>query len=406
MTGKELISQLIVFLNEYLGFNDETVLEKVILDEDLVSALMTLNTLGPSSNFSIFINSLINIVNVNNEDFLSNNYGINGQIEQIDFTIVELQGKKRSFYYSDTDFGFFSTSILFNSGVLVDLSTTENQLLWKQIEEFIERCYSMPDLSLLNIFFDAINGLNLNLGFILNKQSIALNHERHFSYIYLSFLNSSNSLILKQDLKYTIPQINPTLHLDNTKNYEQFFDIYDVINEINMSPDILTRFLKLYHTLEYLVYRVYLVDLSNRVGANKFFVREFAISAERMKVREGDTFVDNFKKIFISDLPQISLDLTPVTSIPVKDFLRDKNIVRGFDHTNIDRIARLIYGLRCSIVHNKESEYHLTIATSEDYQIIIPLISEVIRSMEFLVIQKIADNDLSINYPRREMRLF
>ena len=155
--------------------------------------------------------------------------------------------------------------------------------------------------------------------------------------------------------------------------------------------------------MEYLVYRVYLVDISNQVGSNKFFIREFGT---QMKIAEKETFIENFKRIFTTNLPQIRIDLNSVTNQPVKDFLRDKNIVKGFDTSNIDRVAALIYGLRCSIVHNKESGYHLTLATEEEYRIIIPLIRQTLKTMEYLVIQKIADNDLTIKYPRREMNLY
>lgn len=401
-----MLSQFILSLNQYLGFNDNIVLENVIIDEDLSEALTRLKALAPPANFNTIIDSLERIIVENKDAFLTDTYVVTGTVEVINFLLPSLEKKNRAFAYSDTDFGFFSTKTLIQGGTCVDISLSKFSMLWKQIQDFLERCYTIPDDPKITIFLDCIRDSNFNTGFIINKLGVAFNADRHYSYIYLCFLNSSKSIDLPSDITYSVPILNNTLSLDNVKIYEQFFDVYDVLNELNQAPDILARFLKLYHILEYLVYRVYLVDLTTRVGTNKFFVREYAVSAEKMKGGESNTFKMNFKKIFLSDSPRISADLLPYSTNPIKDFLRDKGIVKGFDNSNLERVASLVYGLRCSIVHNKESEYHLTITNSEDYRIIIQLITQLIQTFEFLVIQKIADNDISIKYPQQQMNLY
>lgn len=406
MTGKEMLSRFILTLNQYLGFNDEIVLENIIIDEDLNAALARLKSFAPPSNFDTLIDSLVDIINENKDAFLSNTYNVTGTIEIIDFSLPLFEKKNRAFAYSDTEFGFFSTKNLIQAGACVDISLTKYSMLWKQIQDFLVRCYIIPNEQVINILLDCIRHNDISKGFIINKQGILYNAQRHYSYIYLSYLNNSKSIDLPSNMTYNVPSLNNTLALDNTKIYEQFFDVYDVINELNQAPDLLARFLKLYHILEYLVYRVYLVDLTTRVGTNKFFVREYAVSAEKMKGRESDTFILNFKKIFHSDIPRISVDLLPFSTNPIKDFLRDNGIVKGFNNSNLERVASLVYGLRCSIVHNKESEYHLTITNSEDYAIIIPLITQLVKTLEFLIIQKIADNDISIKYPQQQMNLY
>ena len=212
-------------------------------------------------------------------------------------------------------------------------------------------------------------------------------------------------------MKYGNTTIYPALTFDSTKDYEQYFDIYDVLNELNQSPDILNRFLRLYHTFEYLVYRVYLVDLVNRVGSSRIFVREFINSAESMKKGEKESFVKNFDKIFASDLtsdlaPTISPALNPVSGANVITFLKDKKIVVDFNPNSIKKISELIYGLRCCIVHNKESEYHISISNSENYQEIIPLIRKTLEVFEALVIKKISDNYNDIKYGQKTVQLY
>jgi hypothetical protein len=406
MTGKEMLSQFILTLNQYLGFNDDIVLENVIIDEDLNAALSRLKSLAPQANFVTLIDSLDKIITDNKDAFLSDTYIVTGSLEVIDFSIPTFEKKNRAFAYSDTDFGFFSTKSLIQAGTCVDISLPKFSMLWKQMQEYLVRCYLIPDEPKIITLLDCIRDNNFNIGFVINKLGVIFNSDRHYSYIYLCFLNCSKSIDLPPTLTYSVPKLNNTLALDNVKIYEQFFDVYDVLNELNQAPDILSRFLKLYHILEYLVYRVYLVDLTTRVGTNKFFVREYAVSAEKMKGRESDTFIMNFKKIFLADNPRISADLLPFATNPIKDFLRNNGIVKGFNNSNLERVASLVYGLRCSIVHNKESEYHLTITNSEDYTIIIPLITQLIETLEFLVIQKIADNDISIKYPQQQMNLY
>ena len=407
MTGKELLSKVVLSLNTYLGFNDVDLIDLITIDENLDDGLTRLNALNPPANFIIFADTLLNIVRNNPSSFLTNPYNNLGTVNIINFNQSHFDKKNRSFAYSNTEFGFVSSKAFFDSNILIDFSKPEYSIVWKQIEDFLERCYSSMDSAKINQFFDIIANSDINHGLIINKTGQPLDERKHYSYIYLSFLNESNSIFLSHDLKYSTSSLSGNLILDGTKNYEQFFDLYDVINELNQSPDILNRYLHLYHILEYMIYRVYLVDLVNRIGSSKFFVREFIISAESMKKTEKASFLKNFKEIFTSDLvATITPGLNFVVSAHVTSFLTSKNIVKSFDTTNIAKVAELIYGLRCCIVHNKESEYHLTISNHEDYSIIVPLIRKLLEIFELLVIKKISVNHTTVNYPQESVNLY
>ena len=395
MNGKELFSKIILSLNSYLGFNDQDIIDYIETDENLEEGINTLLGLNPPSPFDIFINSLNKLRDNNTDNFLSIPYSNVGNVHIIDFSQSKFKNKNRRFAFSNNEFGFASTKVLFDNGNLIDLSTESNGLIWKQIEVFLERNYSNIDLETINQFFDFIKYLDSNKGIVINKTPNIFNEDIHYSYIYLSYLNESKSIVLPENLTYNPTTLNSALVYDNTKNYEQYFDIYDVLNELNQAPDILNRFLRLYHTLEYLVYRVYLVNLVNRVGGSKLFVGE------------KDSFKKNFKEIFNTDLtPKIQPDLAPLSTPIVINFLKDKNIVNGFDASNIQKVSELIYGLRCCIVHNKESEYHMTISNSEDYEIIIPLIRKLLEIFEELVVGKIFENHSAINYAQKSVNLY
>ncbi len=407
MTGNELLSKVILSLNTYLGFNDQDLIDIIDIDDNLEEGLQWLLLLNPPPIFQKFIKSLEQIRKDNKGGFLSLPYTIIGNPTKIDFSQPKFQNRNRRFAYSNTDYGFVSSSTLFDSGDIIDLSKPNFEIIWKQIEEYLERCYSIVNNVFINEFFDIISNLDLNKGLVINKSAIPFDEDKHYPFIYLSFLNDAKSILLQSDLKYSKTLIYPGLSFDSTKDYEQYFDIYDVINELNQSPDILNRFLRLYHTFEYLVYRVYLVDLVNRVGSSRIFVREFINSAESMKKGEKESFIRNFSKIFTPDLVSIIKPaLTPVANANEITFLRDKKIVDGFSPSSIRKVAEFIYGLRCCIVHNKESEYHISLSNTNDFQTIIPLIRKSLEVFEYLVIKKISDNYTDIKYGQKTVQLY
>lgn len=406
MNGKELFSKIILSLNTYLGYNDNDLIDLIDTDGDLDNGILRLLELTPPAPFDIFINSLKKITYNNFSNFLSTPYSITGNVHIIDFSQPKFNNKNRRFAYSNLEFGFLSTKILFDNNQLIDLSDMKFGLIWKQIEEYFERNFSTLNMGNINLFYEILRNYDIEKGIVINKTINAFNEDLHYPYIYLSNLNDCNSILLPNELKYAPSTLSSSFTFDSTKNYEQYFDIYDVINELNQAPDILNRFLRLYHTIEYLVYRVYLVNLVTRVGSSKLFVREFITSAENMKKGEKDSFKLNFKMIFDSDRSFIASNLRPLSTHPVKDFLATKKIVSDFQPDNISKIAELIYGLRCCIVHNKESEYHMTISNSDEYSVIIPLIRKLLETFEDLVIKKITQNHSTINYPQKTVNLY
>jgi len=407
MTGAELFGRIILFLNQHLGYNDDGLRDIVETDENLEEAFIYLKLLNPPPQLTTFIECLDEIRRNNAGGFLDTPYTNIGNAHTIDFSQTSFARKNRRFAYGDATFSFISSKALFDDGNLVNISGEEFGLHWKQVEFFLERIFSSPNPGLQSRFFDTISNVNANVGFAVLKNGDTFDEQKHYSYFYLTYLNNSNSVLLPEELKYRVPQILPNVNFDGSKIYQQYFDIYDVLNELNQAPDILNRFLRMYHTLEYLVYRVYLVELVTKVGTSSLFVREFISSAESMKSKERESFLKNFKTIFDGDLaPTIQPALQPDAGANVVQFLADKNIVRGFTVSEVKKVAELIYGIRCSIVHNKEGAYHLTLSNSEDYQVIIPLITKLLVVFEKLVVKKISENNPVIHYPQPQLNLY
>ncbi len=400
-----MISEVLVSLQQYLAIVDDDFDNMLLVDEDLETAIPQLRTNPILPVFDEFLSNLLALVIENRDSFLFDNFAVTGTIHIIDFNNPELSKKNRGFAYSDNQFAFFSAKSLFDSGRLVSFSLMENGLLWKQMEMFFVHDFSPRQGNIVN-FFDCLTHQDSSKGFLIKHIPDAFNAERHYAYVYLSFLNSAHSVKLPSVLNYSSTLLNTGLTFASNVEFEQYFDIYDVLNELNQAPDLLTRFLKLYHVLEYYMYRLYLVDLVGRVGANKFFVREFITSAERMKRGERETFIANFFKIFSTDSAIIHGAVNPYCSPVVISFLSDHNFSNSFVGSNVKKVGELIYGLRCAIVHNKESEYHLTVSFYDDFVDIIPVIKALTGIMENLIIEKIKTNHSHIKYPRRDMTLY
>src|ERR1039457_6328961 len=185
MTGKELLSRFILTINQYLGFNNEFVLKNIIVDKNLSNALAILKTLTNNADFVKLIDSLDKIILADTDNFLSSNYSVSGTIQVIDFALPIFEKKNRAFAYSDSDFGFFSTKSLLQGNSIVDISLPQFAMLWKQIQEFLERCYAISNEDKITILLDCIKNGNIHTGFVINKNGIVFDDNRHYSYIYL-----------------------------------------------------------------------------------------------------------------------------------------------------------------------------------------------------------------------------
>lgn len=164
--------------------------------------------------------------------------------------------------------------------------------------------------------------------------------------------------------------------------YEQYFDVYDVLSEWHHSTDILTAFLKLYQILEYIIYRKRLVGIIAGANIKQSFVRQVVGIDKQYNTGERSVFIDEFKQM-ISFNTIIAADI----NMDIKKFCekffspngKDKYL-SSINYSDIKSknlaMSKFIYDVRCSIVHNKESEFHMTYANYEEYKALIPLMNK------------------------------
>lgn len=182
--------------------------------------------------------------------------------------------------------------------------------------------------------------------------------------------------------------IIPSLPLKRTyihaKNYEQFSEIIEIINELNNQEFLLDKYFKLYHIIENLMYR-YRVNKLMLAKNNNLSVRDLQLISENfLKTEESVikefinecfnlTYDDNqsievlyseYAKTLWDGLANNQSEINSINDILIKirftnkasDLYDYESIGSNFDGRII---ARLIYKIRNSVVHNKDSEHHL-----------------------------------------------
>ena len=180
--------------------------------------------------------------------------------------------------------------------------------------------------------------------------------------------------------------------LINTAKYNQFFDVYDMMNEAHFCDDILSRYLNMYHILEHLCYRRHLAKISRGDTKRNAFVRKALTQFGKGSKSESEEIPDGIVFLFPNLASMFTAtDITPDN----KTFLREEyNIHIGTTPTN-SQIAKAIYQLRNSIAHNKATELHFAYANVDEYRNIIDLVKKIIEKLEPAIIDLIGNNPLT-----------
>lgn len=407
MNRKHLFQDILGSIAKFENITDTALEDYLIGDENVVESSKILKGLVINSNLKLFVESIEKIIIAADlNGTLEDDYLFSGLAIKIDFTNNDYKPFNREFIHSEIDFGFFNSRSMFNSRIVVDLSNSDSDELWKLIEDYCALLIINRNSALIDEITGMIANSEIRYGFLINKTAIALDEKRLLSFIYLNHLNNTKSLRIEPSLIYSTTQLNPTLSVVANIEYEQYFDILDVLNEVTLSTDILNRFLKLYHILEFLSYRVSLVKIVRGTNQGKSFVREIIKLSDRIRNSEKKIFMDSFKTIFGGDIVRFNSFITAHSQPGVQRFIHKSYDISGFVPTDIDMLSKLIYALRCSIVHNNESELHLTISNPDDYRLIIDLIKQLIKALEFLVVEKISTRQIKIQYPTKELELY
>lgn len=194
------------------------------------------------------------------------------------------------------------------------------------------------------------------------------------------------------------------------EDFTQFFEIYDVMDEYHHANDILVKYLKLYQIIEYLITRTLLVKIQGNSSNQNLFLREMTSLG-----KYDDFDRKNFKIVFRSNETDLGnwftakLNGNAVLKSTVEDILFP-NEPKTIDTTQINAVynalLNLIYKLRNTIVHNKESEIHLTIHNIQLKPELLKLIKDLLLKLEGVLFEKVVNFENEITYKGKHLALY
>ena len=123
-------------------------------------------------------------------------------------------------------------------------------------------------------------------------------------------------------------------------------------------------------------------DIIKISSIKQSFIRSVKNLNKKFDANERNTIIDNIPKVF-GTLTAKPANIIKAEVFIGKYFGMDKNHANPYLYSGTRAadipaaIARFIYDTRCSIVHNKEAEFHISYNNYEEYKDIVPLMREV-----------------------------
>lgn len=210
--------------------------------------------------------------------------------------------------------------------------------------------------------------------------------------------------------------------------FSQFEDTLIVLSEFNGATDLIRKYLSLYHIIEGFMFKIPIVALASKSNGNIFSLRDFRRLSEAVQEKElqalKDIFVDQNKGDFwqrnIGGKKFSAIISTAARSLSAQPgwveahcnyFLSRLMVTNCNSYSDICRnmnakiYCELIYKIRCAIVHNKETELHLSYSNLN--KAIALLIEELlIVPLHMLVSDLLTDKSSMVWYSGPSLQLY
>jgi hypothetical protein len=188
---------------------------------------------------------------------------------------------------------------------------------------------------------------------------------------------------------------------------------------------VLTKYLTLYHVIENFMFKLPIVELERQQGGRMFSIRDF----RRLYKQVDESELSALKRLFVATF---QLQATPVTTFEQQVISRWDSLVPGTAPADIEKVmgaldlrvqkramrhtefrvgdvagnfAQMVYYVRNAIVHNKETEFHLTFATL-DNTICTLIESFVIPCLEEMCFALVGSPNQHVWYLHKELLLY
>ena len=202
--------------------------------------------------------------------------------------------------------------------------------------------------------------------------------------------------------------------------YQQWGDVLNVISEYNSRDEVLLKYLTIYHVIENFMFKLPIVGLERQQSGRMFSIRDFRRLYQKVEMAESDALKQLFIVVF-------QMQASPVATFEQHIATRWQALVPGATQVDIDvalgalgmpfncngfqgqsvagNFAKLVYSIRNAIVHNKETEFHLTYA-SLDTTICVLIEVFLIPSLEEICFSLIGSPNHQLWYQNRELLLY
>lgn len=401
-TGKEIVTQILKHIHLHYAvavpdFDEE-------LDENLTTTNEAIATLklqpGIPPRIKEFLDCLLE-ENLSSQ-FMNDPFFLANRVEIIDFASPDFIKRNRPFSYSDSSFGYLSLSKLLRAVPLSSISADHEG--YRALIDFTGSALNIHGgTAKLTAFLNYLVANDINKGVLVCKSATIDTSLRIYSFLYFQTLVNGGKIDIDSNLAYSGSHAVTVAYAGRA--YEQYFELYDIMNEVNHASEIVTRFLKVYHLLEYLVYRAELVKIEIKARVNRSFIREIhGLAGKGVPDKELPLLQKNFATIFATELTanDFALVLTPDQATFFQNYFDTQNYVGN----NATIVSKLIYKIRNSIVHNKESEFHITTTNPDAYAVIIPPLIQLITKLERAVYRKVDMNFNLISYHSNAIQLY
>lgn len=251
-------------------------------------------------------------------------------------------------------------------------------------------------------FWDRCNEWQENSFYIITDEDLSSKEEiwNAYSYGYMLYANSNeyerdSHLNFNKENKFAT-----TIPYNKGNKYSQYYELFDLISESHYCDDVLRRYLNMYQIIENMCYRRNLAKISR--GSKRGFVRHSIAIASKANKNETDEIVKGIMELF----PGIK-DVIVVSDISPYDLFLEREYGIANGGHNDKKVAKIIYNLRNSIVHNKSTELHFSYGNIDEYKEVIDLIRKLIEKLEPKIIDIINDPSNNIlEYDGKKMDLY
>ncbi|MCD5991369.1 hypothetical protein KDX30_26155 [Pseudomonas sp. CDFA 553] len=314
----------------------------------------------------------------------------------------------------DSGFGFFTCSLGYSCSAFVsNVNNLSNNLAWfnpsdrVSIQELVSYDTKLEFWYCLAMFscdFDFSIGSE-----VVFCDSRCVNKAANVVSLLKMYMIVSGKKVTRTN-EYLVAPKNSSIHdYDPNLAYAQFGEVVNIMGEYVDRKDVLSKYLSIYHVIENFMFRYPIVSLERAKNGAMFSIRDFKTLYKNVDTKEHES-VDYFMKaVFplsfsgstigeeIYTLWESFLVKYAPRLAAVDDFLG----LLGCKRANYNSASSLrpffssvLYRIRCSVVHNKETEHHIS---SDNYSEGCRLILEefylpALEELIFLLLSK--ENDV------------